>query len=179
RTSPSMSMCSLTFWRRNSKSGLPSRCFRFAGEPVMKLSSVSTRMPRFSSASQRCDPMNPAPPETTARGLLPPALLAANAAVREAQAAHRGRDVDVAPVDHDRGAHRGLEAREVELAELVPLGHHPDCAGAGSDLVRVLRVIELGEQRPGPLHRGGVVAADMRTGGEQHSGDVEARCLAQ
>src|SRR6266567_5234065 len=156
-----MSMCSLTFCRRSSKSGLPSRCFRFAGEPVMKLSSVSTRMPRFSSASQRCDPMNPAPPETTARGLPPPALLAANAAVREAQAAHRGRDVDVAPVDHDRGAHRGLEPRQVELAELVPLGHHHERVGAGRELVRVLRILELGEDGPGPLHRGGVVAADI------------------
>src|SRR5712691_7153748 len=138
-----MSMCSLTFWRRNSKSGLPSRCFKFAGDPVMKLSSVNTRMPLFSSASQRCDPMNPAPPETTARGLPPPALLAANAAVREAKAAHGGRDVDVAPIDHDRRAHRGLDTREVELAEFVPLRHHHDRVGARRELVRVLRVLEL------------------------------------
>src|SRR5260370_28210221 len=101
----------------------------------MKLSSVSTRMPPFSSASQRCDPMNPAPPETTARSLPPPALLAANAAVREAQAAHSRRDVDVAPVDHDRRAHRGLEAREVELAELVPLGPDHQGVRAGRELV--------------------------------------------
>src|SRR5689334_13438351 len=125
-----MSMCSLTFWRRSSKSGLPSMCFRFAGDPVMKLSSADTRMPRSSSASQRCDPMNPAPPETTARGLPRPALLAANASVREAQAAHGGGDVDVAPVDYDRRAHRSLDPREVELAELVPLGHDHQRVGA-------------------------------------------------
>src|SRR5712691_11106364 len=119
----------------------------------MKLSIVNTRMPWFSRAAQRCDPMKPAPPETTARGLAPPALLAANAAVREAQAAHRVRDVDVAPVDHNRRSHRGLEAREVELAELVPLGHDHHRVRAGRELVRVRGVLELGEQSPRALHR--------------------------
>src|SRR5260370_3196607 len=107
----------------------------------MKLSSVNTRMPLFSSASERCDPMNPAPPETTARGLAPPALLAANSAVREAQAAHRGRDEDVSSVDHDRRAPRGSDAPEVEVAEFAPLGHDHQRVRPGRELVRVPGVL--------------------------------------
>src|SRR5689334_4132315 len=98
----------------------------------MKLSSASTRMPASRSASQRCEPMNPAPPEMTARG-----LVAANAAVDEAQALDDGRVVDVAAVDDDRGAHQSLDAGQVELPELVPLGDQHERVGAGRDLVRV------------------------------------------
>src|SRR5579885_2779546 len=115
-------MNSFTLACRNSKSGLPWRCFRFAGAPVMKLSRASTRFPCASSASHRCEPMKPAPPETTARGFALP-LPAADTSVDEAELAHRGRHVNVAAVDQDRAAHRSLDAREVELAELVPLGH--------------------------------------------------------
>src|SRR5256885_1862439 len=110
---------------RNSKSGLAFRWPRLSAEPVMKLSSASTRMPRASSASQRWDPMKPAPPETTARGL---ELLAANAAVREPEALHDGRIVDVPPVDDHRPPHQLLEARHVELAELVPFRDQDDMA---------------------------------------------------
>src|SRR5262245_39097997 len=98
-----MSIC------RNSKSGLPCSERRLLAEPVMKLSSASTCMSRASSASQRCEPMKPAPPETTALGLR--ALFAANAAVREAEAAHRHRVVDVASVNDHRPPHELLHAR--------------------------------------------------------------------
>src|SRR6266581_9233849 len=92
----------MSIWR-NSKSGFDRSVFRLSAEPVMKLSSASTRQPRSSRASQRCEPMNPAPPETTARG-----LFAANAAVGEAEAAHRFRVVDVSSIDDDRAAHELL-----------------------------------------------------------------------
>src|SRR5260370_40661052 len=95
----------LTSTWRNSKSGLPCSDFRFCEEPVMKLSSARTRMPRSSSALQRCEPMNPAPPETTARG-----LFAANAAIGEAQASHRLGVVDVSAVHDDWAAHQLLDA---------------------------------------------------------------------
>src|SRR5436309_418607 len=95
----------------SSKSGLASLCFTFPGEPVMQLSSARTARRRSRSASHRCEPMNPAPPETTARGL--GALLAANAAVGESQAFHRLRVVDVAPVDEHRPAHELPDARHV------------------------------------------------------------------
>jgi hypothetical protein len=43
---------------------------RFAALPVLKSSSTRTRTPRATSASQRCDPMNPAPPVTRTRRAL-------------------------------------------------------------------------------------------------------------
>src|SRR5690349_8440687 len=117
----------LTSSCRNSKSGLPWRWRMFWAEPVMKLSSARTLTPRASRASQRWEPMNPAPPETTARGLC--GLLAANAAIREAQAFHGRGVVDVAAVDDHRPAHELLDARHVELAELVPLRDQNDGVG--------------------------------------------------
>src|SRR5260370_16373208 len=109
----------LTSAWRNSKSGLPCSAFRFWGEPVMKLSRASTRIPRPSSASHRCEPMKPAPPDTTARG-----LFAANAAVDETQVPHRGRVVDISPVDVDRPPHQLLHPVHVQLADPFPFRAH-------------------------------------------------------
>src|SRR5579864_5446482 len=108
RTSPPMKMPWLTSICLSSKSGWPSNDRRFSRDPVMKLSSASTATPRSSSASHRCEPMNPAPPETTALCL--PALLAADTSIGEAQATHDRGVVDVAAVDHDRPAHRRFQA---------------------------------------------------------------------
>ncbi len=37
----------------------------FSSDPVSRLSTQITRLPRSSSSSHRCDPRNPAPPVTT------------------------------------------------------------------------------------------------------------------
>src|SRR5579864_1700373 len=118
----------LTSICRNSKSGWPSNDRRFSRDPVMKLSSASTAMPRSRSASHRCEPMNPEPPETTALSF--PELLAADPSIGETEASHDGGVVDVATVDHDRLAHRSFEAWQVEVAELVPFGDHDQSVGA-------------------------------------------------
>src|SRR5438067_1998340 len=39
-------------------------CSMFASDPVSRLSTQITRLPRASSSSQRCDPKKPAPPVT-------------------------------------------------------------------------------------------------------------------
>src|SRR6266550_3067182 len=88
----------------SSKSGLSRSARRLSGEPVMKLSTARTLLPVARSSSQRCEPMNPAPPEMTARG-----LLAANAAIDEAQVSHGDRVVDVPAVHHDRVPHELLD----------------------------------------------------------------------
>src|SRR6266550_7750504 len=162
----------MSIWR-NSKSGFYRSAFRLSAEPVMKLSSASTRQPRSSRASQRCEPMNPAPPETTARG-----LFAANAAVGEAQGSHHRRIVDVAAVDHHRSPHELLDASHVELAELVPFRHQDERVRAGRDLVRVLQILDIGQERAGPLHRGRVVGAQLGAGREQNLRNVDAGRLA-
>src|SRR5258708_39238421 len=91
RTSPPRKIPWLTSACLNSKSGLPSSVLRLVREPVMKLSSASTRMPLFSRASHRGEPMKPAPPETTARGFF--LLLAADSSVGEPVTAHDGGGV--------------------------------------------------------------------------------------
>src|SRR5712692_5955637 len=115
----------------------------------MKLSSASTRLPLASSASQMCEPMNPAPPDTTARGLAVlraaggSRLVAADASIREAKAAHGRGVVDVAAVDDHRLPHRLLDTTEVEVAEFVPLRDQDQRVGAGGERVRVLDVFDL------------------------------------
>src|SRR6266566_1556060 len=123
-------MCSLTFDWRNSKSGLSLSVLTLSREPVMKLSSASTRIPRASSVSHRCEPMNPAPPETTAL-----CLVAADTPVGETEVAHDLRVVDVAPVDDHGPAHRGLDAAEVESSKLIPLSDHDQRVGALGEVV--------------------------------------------
>src|SRR5438046_5136787 len=155
------------------KSGLSCRARTLSGEPVMKLSRARTLLPLARSASQRCEPMNPAPPEMTARG-----LLAANAAVGEAQVSHGDRVVDVPAVHDDRMAHELLDARHVELAELIPLRDQHDRVGAGRDLVRILQVLDVGQQHARPLDRRRIVGADLGAGGQQDLRDLDAGRLA-
>src|SRR6266567_6562708 len=120
--------------------------------------------------------MNPAPPETTARGLC--GLLAANAAIREAQAFHGRGVVDVAAVDDHRPAHELLDARHVELAELVPFRDQDDGVGAGRDLIRVLAVDDLRQQLLRTIHRSRVIRTDFGAGGQQDLRDVDTRGIA-
>src|SRR5580700_4450670 len=105
--------------------------------------------------------MNPAPPETTARGLA--TLAAANSSIRETMAAHHGRVVDVAAVDHHRFPHRFLDAAEVEVAELVPLRDHDHGIGAGGGLVGAFHVLDVRQDAARPLHRRGVISAYGRS----------------
>src|SRR5712692_2713886 len=149
---------------RYSKSGSPSSARKFSREPVMRLSSASTRTPLSSRAAQRCEPMKPAPPETTARGFAG-LLLAANSSVREPEVTHRGGIVDVAPVDHDRPPHRLFDPSEVEVPKLVPLRDHDHGIGAGGSLVRVIHVLDVGEDSARALHGRGVVGPHHGAGG--------------
>src|SRR5512140_3308327 len=59
-------------WRMNSNSGLSRRWAMFCRREVKKLSTHRTSSPRAISRSHRCDPMNPAPPVTRTRFILPP-----------------------------------------------------------------------------------------------------------
>src|SRR5438309_6837207 len=114
----------------------------------MKLSRASTRTPLASNASHRCEPMKPAPPETTALG-----LFAANAAIRETQASHEPRVVDVAAIDDDGIAHQLLDPRHVQLPELVPFRDEDERVSTGGHRIRVLQIRDLGEQDPGSPDR--------------------------
>src|SRR4051794_11157352 len=102
----------------NTKPFSPNRCEMFSILPVSRLSMATTSLPRASSASQRCDPRNPAPPVTTTRVTSAPA----DAVVDEAAAAHGGRVEQVAGVDHPALGHQPADLVEVEPPKLVPLG---------------------------------------------------------
>src|SRR2546423_2347146 len=163
----------LTSAWRTSKSGLPRRWRRLSGEPVMKLWSASTRTPRSRRPEHRCEPMNPAPPETTARG-----LFAANAAISETETPQQGGVVDVAPVDDDRSAHQLFHSCHVQLPELVPLGDEHERIRTGGHLVRVLPIFHFRQQHLRALDRGRVVSANFGAGSEQDARNVDARRLA-
>src|SRR6202022_4081435 len=163
RTSPSTSTRSLTLAWRNSKSGCSTSPRRLSFETVMKLSSASTRMPRASRASHKCEPMKPAPPETTARSFV---LVAADTPVREPELAHCGRVVDVAPVHDHRHPHRRLDTVEVEVAKLVPLRDDDQRIAAVGDAVRIAHVLDLRQLDARAFHGRGIVGADVCARGE-------------
>src|SRR5438309_7910567 len=154
-------MNSLTFAWRNSKSGFSLSVLTLSREPVMKLSSARTRMPRASKASQRCEPMKPAPPETTARS-----LVAADTPIGETQLAHHHGIVDVASIHDHRPAHGCFEPPQVEMPKLVPLGDHDQSVGAGRQTVCVARVFDLRQPDSRAFHRSWVVRAHVRPSGE-------------
>src|SRR2546421_12097562 len=114
----------------------------------MNLARPGPRVPRASSAPHSCEPMKPAPPDTTALG-----LFAANAAIRETQASHERRVVDVAAIDDDGIAHQLLDPRHVQLPELVPFRDEDERVRTGGHRIRVLQILDLGKQDPGSLYR--------------------------
>src|SRR5438128_10931050 len=87
--------------------------------------------------------MNPAPPETTALGLLP-----ANASIGESQVLHRGWIVDVAAIYDHRTAHQLFDASQVELPKLVPLCDQYERVGTCRVLVGVLPYLDVGARNP-------------------------------
>src|SRR5688572_12375401 len=58
----------VTLWRMNAKSR-SRRCATLAMSPVSRLSIPTTEWPRASRVSHRCEPMKPAAPVTTVRGM--------------------------------------------------------------------------------------------------------------
>ena len=65
------------------------------------------------------------------------------------------------------------------MLELVPLGHDHQGVSPRRQLVCILRVLELRQDRLRALHGGWVVGAHMSPRGDQDPGDVEARRLAK
>src|ERR1700728_3621141 len=55
------------WWIRNPPPAVAGACARLASEPVERSSTTSTSCPSASNRSTRADPMNPAPPVTSAR----------------------------------------------------------------------------------------------------------------
>ena len=115
----------------------------FSTAPVTRLSIATTSSPRSSSARQRCEPRNPAPPVTTTRAMVgivsdrfdacavrrPERATvrrrrwAADAVVAEPGGADGARVEQVARVDdHRAGRHQRGDLVEVDLGELRPLG---------------------------------------------------------
>src|SRR5579862_3179444 len=83
-TGPAIEKGSVMSASSNSKSGRPTRCSTLRREPVRKLSTHTTRSPRASKASQRCEPRKPAPPRTTARLVIRRPLVLSLTALRKA-----------------------------------------------------------------------------------------------
>ena len=81
--------------------GCPKRCSMLSSEPVMRLSRQTTSSPRSSSASQRCEPRNPAPPVTTMRAI----SCARCPGTSNPRRAQRGAVEQVAGVDDARLGH--------------------------------------------------------------------------
>src|SRR5262245_4733388 len=139
----------------NEKRLLPKRCAMLSGDPVRKLSMQMTSLPSCRNRSQRCEPMNPAPPVMSTRVIVTSARCAdrraADRQVREAMLAHDYWIVQVAPVEDDGTAHELFHTREIGTPELRPLGDDEQRGGVGKCIV-VHAVIAHPFAEDGPGH---------------------------
>src|ERR1051325_7825988 len=99
-------------------------------------------MTRFPGSATRnsmtCEPTWPAPPVTRmVRSVTrcSPDHLSANRVIREAQLRHAVERVEVAAVDDDRATQRPLDATEVWMSVLVPIGDDRERVGVGQRVV--------------------------------------------
>ena len=87
---------------------------------------------------------------------------APDAVVVEAPARHVVGLIDVAQVDQDRPRHHGLQAVEIERAELLPLGDDHQRVGAFRARVWPVAIGDVAEDGLRLLHAGRIVGADLR-----------------
>src|SRR5829696_8766352 len=180
-----MSMWTLTSWSMYSKfASLARKGVTFARTPVLRLSMQTTRQPSERSLSQRWLPMKPAPPVTSARGLLVAGLgtvIAASETPVQQSCFPRGCSIegvtavhDELRVPHQRGGLIGIQA-----PHLLPLGYYHRRVGSSQRLVR----IEDGLNIRGELGCGGachgVIAYDPGSERGQGAGNGQARGLSQ
>ena len=132
---------------------------------------------RAGSGRERCEPRNPAPPviEHSHRP-----VSAADRAIREAELLHLARIVEIAAVEDDRTRQRALDAREVRVPELVPLGDDDERVGALERVVVRRRVGRSGRprRRRASCMRHRIVRDDGRAALEQLVDQRERRRLA-
>src|SRR5579871_3313964 len=116
----------------------------FASEPVSRLSTQITRLPRASSSSQRCEPRKPAPPVTRQVAI-------AREDTRPRGAARRAR---AGPPDADRFYHPSMATTEHPPAERGSATggaaeHRPtDSAAVGDDRERLTVAPIVGPEDP-------------------------------
>src|SRR5438552_7747725 len=125
-------------------------------DPVRRLSMATTSSPRRISASQMCDPTNPAPPVTTTRAT---SSAPSDGVVGEAPAADSGRVEKIAGIDQAALRHQPADLLEVEPPELVPLGEHEQHRRPFAGRVGVGRHLQAVDT----VGDGGVVSPDTST----------------
>src|SRR4030095_2041004 len=109
----------MTSWRISSKRWLSSNGTILSRRPVKKLSRQSTSCPSFSSRSQRCEPIKPAPPVTRIRIVQP-------FGVRwQAEARHRFRLCGDSTLDeaHPKRRRRSALPAHSKISLLEKLSH--------------------------------------------------------
>ena len=108
--------------------------------------------------------------ESTADSLL---TAAAHPMVDEAGAAHLLRGVEIAAIEDEVAAHRGLEFLQIDLLELVPLRHHHGGVGSLGGLEGALGVGDLREDLLAVLHRDRIEGDDLAAAREHRRDDVQ------
>src|SRR5436190_23992147 len=174
-------MYSVTLWRTSLNPGRAWNGATLSGDPVTKLSIQTTSQPCPRRNSQRWEPMNPAPPVTSARiaGVGGQDGLAADRVVLEAQAPHSLGLPQVAAVEDHRPAQDREEPLEVEELEFVPLGDEGDRVGVGRGGVRRVAIDDARRQHAlGVLHGDGVVSADLGAELDETRDDLDRLRLA-
>src|ERR1700722_9241300 len=156
------------WWIRNPPPALARACARLASEPVERSSTTSTSWPSASKRSTRADPMNPAPPVTSARidGQLCRALR------RDAL-----RVQDRPRLDLDTGADDRDRTELTALADQRPVAHDRTLAPGVHAHVGPRHEHRAEHRRPGVHHRAPADHRILDTGprGDAGAGADEAR----
>jgi hypothetical protein len=101
--------------------------------------------------------------QTRHRSILPPRLAthrsSPDALVNPAELFHFLGIEQIAPIEHDRGRKRLPRAFQIKLLEFVPFGGNHQGITVQSDLVHVLYIRDVWQQRTGLFHALGIVNA--------------------
>src|ERR1051325_9116601 len=97
-----------------------------------------TSCPASRNVSQRCEPINPAPPVIRYLAIDPSYGVVAKADFLEIRGI-----VDIAPIKNNRALEQLLDPLKIRAAKLVPFRQHDQSRGAVAGIVVPLRIMHL------------------------------------
>src|SRR5215212_14915 len=180
-----MSMWTLTSWSMYSKfASLARKGVTFSRTPVLRLSMQTTRQPSERSLSQRWLPMKPAPPLTSARGILVAGLspvIATSETPVQQSCFPRGGGIEGVTAVHDElwVPHQRGDLPGIKAPHLLPLGHYHRRVGPSERLVGVEDGLNVGRELGCGLACYGVIAYDSGPERGKGAGNGQARGPSQ
>src|SRR5437762_3814397 len=158
------------------KSKSPLISSRFSRWPVDRSSMTRTRAPFAANVAAMCDPINPAPPVTSAmpeRDIVLCALflglcswlfaLSSNSYIRKTQFPHVGWVINISQIRDHWILHQVTDTSHIKRAKLVPFSNKYQRISVFNRRVFVLGVLNTGEHLLSFRHGNRIISTDSRT----------------